>query len=320
MKLIITFQLILISIIASYSQERIKVLNEVPYKNIELSFAADTFDKYIIIERVANVSDGEIYWIKDEVDTVSIKIIENNESHVSYEVSESKNSWMEMLYERTLYHLINEDITFPTIKYRKNKFTKLGVFPDSCNLSEFTSYHLKNRIKLLKEIKEYRHVSTFEVFVQKIKNCNVNNYNFLQQSRNIIALDNYIIPANSDTLKYEIIQYEHFGNKTKIASTKTKNEVGHNIIQLIQYEDQEENKEDWKKSLETYKDGLDDEQIKSYKRLINSAKSYNKATLEFDDNNKLIKYINKINRYYIDTSNQEQFRFYNYEIRKIANQ
>ncbi len=267
---------------------------------------------------MANISDGEIYWIKENVDTITVKCLGNNESHITYEINESKNVWMKMLYEEELFHLIKEEISFPKIKYIKNKITKEGVFPDSCQLSEFTIKHLSNRIKLYKEGGNYVHVKKFEDLIQKIDNCNVNKYNYLYQSRNLLALDNYITSANSDTLKYEITQLEHLGIKTRIAAFNSENQEGNKVIHLIQYEYQEENEQSWNKIIEMNKEKLDEKQIKSFIKIRDSIKSCNRATIELDENLKVIKYFSRVDRRYINRSNQEQFRFYNYEIRKIA--
>ena len=317
MKESLTIFLIIILAYNGNSQERIKLLNNVPYKQIELNFPIGTDDQYVFTERVANISDGEIYWLKEEVDTIQIKCIDNSNSQITYEINESENDWMAMLYEEKLFHLINENISFPTIKYIKDKSTKTGIYPDSCQLSEFTAHHLQNRIKLLKEIGEFRHVETYEKLIQKLDTCNAHNYNYLQQSRILIAIDNYIIPTNHDTLKYEIIQLEHFGVKTKIAAYKTKNDLGNDIIHLIQYEDQKQNKKDWENLIELYSDRLDEQQIAKYLQVNNSNYSYNRATIEFDENQNFIKYLSRISRQYIDKSNKNQFRFYNYEIIKI---
>ena len=299
------------------SQERIRLLNNVPYENIELNFSTDTADTYVFTERVANVSDGEIFWIKEEIDTITIKCLDNNSSEITYEIKESDNDWMGMLYDRKLYKLITEDISFPTIKYIKNNSTKRGIFPDSCQLSEFTIYHLNNRIRLLKELGDYTLISTYENLIEKIENCNVNDYNYLQQSRNLIGLDNYIIPTNSDTLKYEIVQIEHFGIKTKIASFVTEDLKNNKTINLLQYENDAETKKEIKNIVDLNKESTNKQKIKGYDVFINSSKSYSKAELQINEKNQLVRYISKINRYYINNEGKEQYRFYNYEIKKV---
>jgi hypothetical protein len=282
MKLIVTTLLLIIFELHGISQERIKLLNDVSYENIKINFSIDTVDHYVVTERVANISEGEIYWLIEEIDTITIKCLDKNDTFVTYEVSESDNDWMGLLYEREINHLINEKISFPKIRYKKNKITKNGFYLDSCQLSEFTMYHLNNRIKLLKVLGDFSHIDTYEKLIQRIDSCNANYYNYLQNSRNLIALDNYIIPIQSDTLKYEIVQLEHFGIKTKIAAYKTKSENGNNLIHLDQFEEERENKQDWNKIIDLYKDEFDDEQRKSYHKLGESMKSYNKATLELD--------------------------------------
>lgn len=309
---------IILFVVSGNTQQRIKLLNEVPYEDIEIRFSHDTIDKYVFIERVANISDGEIYWIKEEIDTITIKCLENNESYVVYEINESANDWMGMLYAEDVYELINEEISFPKIKYLKYKSSKEGIFPDSCQLSQFTKNQLNNSIRLLKEVGKFSYVNSYERIIENIGDCNASKFNYLKQSRNLIALENYIIPINKDTLKYEITQLEHFGLRTKIAAFKSKSHEGNDIINLTQYDYQEETKQDWNKIIEMNKDNLNDEEKMQYEKIRDSNIEYNKATIELDENSNLIRYLNKTNRHYIDKSNKKQFRFYNYEIKKIA--
>ena len=60
-----------------------------------------------------------------------------------------------------------------------------------------------------------------------------------------------------------------------------------------------------------------DSQLNDYLNVVNSIKTENHTSIELDSNNQVIRFFSKINSFRINTKSGSEFRFYNYEIRKI---
>lgn len=301
-----------------YAQNSITMLgDEVEHQYIQTNFSADKFDMYLVTERIANISDGEIYWIKENIDTFSIKTIHNDDYSVTYEVKESKDDWMDLMYDPELYDSIPNNTEFPNIIYTKNKSTKNIHYPDSCLLTNTIQHHLSNRIKLLRQVEEFSAISTWERLIRQLENCKIGNYNLLQNSKNIIHLDNYIIPINEDTIRYKIKQQEHFGIEVTLAVSRDTLDNGNTLIQLYEYEDTDETKNHYKELTELYSHLLSPEDIKAHIEIDNSVNTSNQTFLELDMNNSVIRLFSKRNLYKKNKRKGREYRFYNYEIKRI---
>ena len=296
-----------------------KIFDEVEHEHLHIEFSKDSFEQYLVTVRSANVSDGEIYWINENIDTIHIRCIDETDEEITLAIKESHSDWMDMLYDEHIVPMLEEKYEFPTIIYRKNKNTKVGMLPDSCALREEVVFHLSQRIKLLKEINDHRYIRTWEKLIGKIENCKSSRYNFLQQSRYILELDNYIIPVGSDTLKYRFRQQEHFGFETNIMAYNTVSKNGTKVINLEEYNQNKNNKSDFKKHIELFGSSLTQKEKEAYANVIGSMQSYSRTTIELDANNTLTRYLSKINSSRLNVDNGLEHRFHNYEIKRLAN-
>jgi hypothetical protein len=313
-------QAILFFIIQScYSQQPLtKVLNNKKFEEIQINFSTNKFDKYVVRERIVNVSEGEIIRQVENIDTIFIRCVENSKTEIIYEIIESKNDMKNSLYDRSVQHLIKDDLDFPTIRYIKNRISKVGIFPDSCMLSNEVKYHLNKRIELLKEIRENRDVSSWEKLIDKIDHCRLSNYTLLHSSRILIALDNYLVPVDpSDTLIYRIIQKEHFGIEACIASSFANSGDGGKLICLDQFEEERNDKEEFGKILSANKSGLSESQIIGYQKVIKSINASNRISIELTPSNHIVRFMSKIYSTRLNSKNGIEIRVYNYEIKKI---
>jgi len=255
---------------------------------------------------------------KKNIDTFLIRCIEDSKTEIIYEIVESKNDLINSFYDRSVQDFIKNDFNFPTLRYIKNKITKDGVFADSCKLAKEVEYHLQNKIKLLKSINDYSNISTWEKQIKNIQNCKMANYNLLYNSRILIAVDNYLVPSElSDTLKYQITQKEHYGIETKIASYVMLQDNGNKLIHFDQFEEEQIDKNELSNIISIYEEDMIDSQLNDYLNVVNSIKTENHTSIELDSNNQVIRFFSKINSFRINTKSGSEFRFYNYEIRKI---
>lgn len=296
----------------------IKVLNKKKSDEIHINFSKSEYDKYLVTERTVNISNGEVYWQKENIDTFLIRCLENSKTEIIYNIVESKNDLLNSFYDLSLQDKIKNNFNFPVIKYVKNKNTKDGLFLDSCMLAKEVEYHLLNRIKLLKQINEYSNIPTWENQIKNIENCKIGSYNILHNSRILIALDNYLVPSElSDTLKYQIVQKEHFGIETKIASYITIKDNGNKLINFVQFEEEQNDKTEFSNIISLYGKDMSESQINDYKNIVSSLENDNHTTIELDSNNQVIRFFSKINRHRTNIKGGSELSFYNYEIKKI---
>lgn len=296
----------------------IKVLNNKRFDEIKINFSKIEFNKYLVTERTVNISDGEVYWQKENIDTFLIRCLEDSKTEIIYEIVESKNDLINSFYDKSLQDLIKDNFIFPTIKYTKNKNTKNGFYSDSCKLAKEAQYHLLNRIKLLKQINEYSNIPTLEKQIKNIENCKIGNYSILQNSRILIALDNYLAPTElSDTLKYQIVQKEHFGIETKIASYITNKDNGNKLINFVQFEEEQNDKIELSNIISLLGKDMSESQINDYINILSSIKNHNHTIIELDSNNQVIRFFSKINIIRTNIKGGSELRFYNYEIKRI---
>ena len=100
-------------------------------------------------------------------------------------------------------------------------------------------------------------------------------------------------------------------------NTVSKN--GTKVINLEEYNQNKNNKSDFKKHIELFGSSLTQKEKEAYANVIGSMQSYSRTTIELDANNTLTRYLSKINSSRLNVDNGLEHRFHNYEIKRLAN-